>query len=396
MGIYENKEHKSSNAIANSDEKNHHLFGATENLNPPQEKVISNPEQFNYSRTAIIQRLIDIDVPTGTKAYVSNRDSGYYEWKATIKAKSWRRGMLTVELTNPENWRARPLTTQMDIKDLTQIPDSGTDFSEDSLRETAESQLGGVKDRHLLGDLRGIVEGRFTGRKTEDGGIDTRSSPESIRMLRDQVLIFLNQARSLAHKVSTERTTTGKMLRLYRGMHSPQVFAMKPGHVFSEPLPFSTTFKKTFARQWSQTESENESVIMNIQVPANFPMIFLSTPSWLHDFSDNGGYVVNQGQQEVTLTPMELRITHEHMEGDHKVFDVIAEKPLSDEEVWDIFGAAAEESRHLREEAAEAERRFDELVRAAEYAYEEEDEEELDYTKDLAENWLSKHREFQF
>ncbi len=319
---------------------------------------ISSEINHAYAQEAIIQRLIDIDVPLGVKVYVCDEESDYYEWQGRVIGR--KDNKLKVRISDPDNWRAKSIEVEMAVNQLVQIPEE-IDFHELSLEDATRSQLSGIEKRGIAGHNMGIVEGRFTGRKDEEGNIDTTTSPEGIRLLRDETLRFMGDARALGEGVKEDQRRAGMFLQLYRGMHSATVYNLRPGAVITEPLPFSTTFNKSFARTWSETDAPNESIIMKIQLPVNFPMIFLSSPKWLGNFDVLGNQIVNQQQQEVTVAPMQLRILDSHMEGTVKVFDVLAEKPLSDEEVWEIFGDAAQLSRERREEAeAERERRIQE------------------------------------
>ncbi len=293
-----------------------------------------------YTYNTIIQRLVDPDLPNGTKVYVSNPDSQYYEWRGTIVRKGEDENTFEVRIGDPNNWRAASVTETFSINDLVQLPQQ-RDFNDQSLAEATGSQLDAIKEMGIVGHNRGIAEGSFTGRKDERGNIDIRASPEAIRQLREQVLDFTAHARALAERVREGQGKVGKFLRVYRGMHSPDVYALEPGATIVEPIPFSTTFNKQFAKKWTETDQPHEAVIMKIEVPISFPMIYLSSPKWLGNFRVLGNEVVNQGQQEVTLAPMQLRITDMHMEGEYKVFDMLAEHPLSDEDIAEIFGEAS-------------------------------------------------------
>ncbi len=168
-----------------------------------------------------------------------------------------------------------------------------------------------VRDEGDYGEvIRGVRGGTFTSTKDPQGALSPILNSEA----RAQILERAEEFNAFTGTEPPERVPSSMWITLYRRVKGSGLQSLRRGATLDEVLPFSTSWKRGFAEDWSPTEG----VIFEIQVPVNYPALFQARRPGAKPLDENLT-PLNPEQSEVTLIQSKLTLLEDpHTEPDSR------------------------------------------------------------------------------
>jgi hypothetical protein len=173
--------------------------------------------------------------------------------------------------------------------------------------------------------IASVKSGTFTSVKDKTGAWDPSLNAEN----REGILDRAEEFTEFTGMEPPVQLPDELWISLYRRVKGVHLQSLKKGDTITEMLPFSTSFERGFAEEWSPTEG----VIFEIQVPVNYPAMFQARRPGAEKPID-GPEPLNEEQSEVTLVQSELKLMEAprvelDSKGNNNFIVKVSAKPIS-------------------------------------------------------------------
>jgi Domain of unknown function (DUF4157) len=213
-------------------------------------------------------------------------------------------GSFTLPQADPDAIFADAVPGQIAVQQITQAHQGiVTMFQRHVEDEYVERKIGRAVTEHRERTDQGqaiaaVRSGTFTSSKDNRGDLSPSVNTEHRAQILEQARHFT--AFVAAPEQRTAVAASGVLL--YRRVKSPQLQQLTVGATLDEILPFSASWKQSFAEDWSP----GEGVIFEIDVPLGYPMLFQARRPGA---PQSAVEPLNQAQGEVTLQQSRLTVT---------------------------------------------------------------------------------------